>query len=328
VRAPRFWSKPRPTLLARLLQPTGWAYGRATAQRMRGQGERVGAPTICVGNFTVGGAGKTPTALALARMLLGDGRRVAFLSRGYGGAERAEPLLVDADSHTAKLVGDEPLVLARLAQCWVGTDRARSARSAVEAGANALILDDGLQNPGLVKDLSFAIVDGESGFGNGLCVPAGPLRAPISAQLPFVQALIVLGGDDAAASRIAALAPGKPLMRASLEPDALAAAPLIGREVVAFAGIARPEKFYATLRRIGAQIVATRDFADHHPYTQREIEALIEESRGRGALLATTEKDLVRLSARQARAIVTLPVTLRFEEPASVRRILRQALER
>ena len=326
MKAPRFWGKPRPTLLARLLQPTGWAYGRATAQRMRGPGELAGAPTICVGNFTVGGAGKTPTALALARMLIGDGRRVAFLSRGYGGVERAEPLLVDPESHIARLVGDEPLLLARLAQCWVGTDRVQSARSAVEAGANAIILDDGLQNPGLVKDLSFAVVDGESGFGNGLCVPAGPLRAPVSAQLPFVQALIVLGGDDAAASRIAALAPGKPLIRASLEPDALAAAPLIGREVVAFAGIARPEKFYATLRRVGAQIVATRDFADHHPYTQGEVEALIEESRGRGALLATTEKDLVRLSARQARAVVALPVTLRFEEPASVRRILRQAL--
>lgn len=326
MKAPRFWSKPRPTLLARLLQPTGWAYGRATAQRMRGQGERAGAPTICVGNFTAGGAGKTPTALALARMLIGDGRRVAFLSRGYGGAERAEPLLVGADTHNATEVGDEPLLLAKLAQCWVGTDRVRSARSAVEAGANTLILDDGLQNPGLIKDLSFAVVDGESGFGNGLCMPAGPLRAPVSAQLPFVQALIVLGGDDAAASRIAALAPGKPVIRASLEPDALAAAPLIGREVVAFAGIARSEKFYATLRRVGAQIVATRDFADHHPYTQREVEALIEEARGRGALLATTEKDLVRLSARQARSVVALPVTLRFEEPASVRRILRQAV--
>lgn len=326
MKAPRFWLKPRPTLLARLLQPTGWAYGRATAQRMRGQGERAGAPTICVGNFTVGGAGKTPTALALARMLIGDGRRVAFLSRGYGGAERAEPLLVGADTHNATEVGDEPLLLAKLAQCWVGTDRVRSARSAVEAGADTLILDDGLQNPGLIKDLSFAVVDGESGFGNGLCMPAGPLRAPVSAQLPFVQALIVLGGDDAAASRIAALAPGKPVIRASLEPDALAAAPLIGREVVAFAGIARSEKFYATLRRVGAQIVATRDFADHHPYTQREVEALIEEARGRGALLATTEKDLVRLSARQARSVVALPVTLRFEEPASVRRILRQAV--
>jgi tetraacyldisaccharide 4'-kinase len=136
----------------------------------------------------------------------------------------------------------------------------------------------------------------------------------------------VLGGDDAAASRIAALARGKPLIRASLEPDALAAAPLIGREVVAFAGIARPEKFYATLRRVGAQIVATRDFADHHAYTQREVESLMEEAGRRGALLATTEKDAARLTPRQARAVVTLPVTLRFEEPASVRRLLRQAV--
>jgi tetraacyldisaccharide 4'-kinase len=326
VRAPRFWLKPRPTLLARLLQPTGWAYGRATAQRMRRPGERAGAPVICVGNFVVGGAGKTPVAMALARMLIGDGRRVAFLSRGYGGAERAEPLLVDVGAHTVAMVGDEPLLLAKLAQCWVGADRVRSARSAVEAGANTLILDDGLQNPGLAKDLAFAIVDGETGFGNGLCVPAGPLRAPVSAQAPFVQALIVLGGGEAAAARIGAFAPGKPLIRASLEPDALAAAPLIGREVVAFAGIARPEKFYATLRRVGAQIVATRDFADHHPYTPREVEALIEEAGQRNALLATTEKDLVRLNPRQARAVVTLPVTLRFEDPASVRRTLRQAV--
>jgi tetraacyldisaccharide 4'-kinase len=326
LKAPRFWLKPRPTLLARLLQPTGWVYGRATAERMRGQGERVAATTICVGNFVAGGAGKTPTALALARMLIADGRKVAFLSRGYGGTERDEPLLVDTDAHSAAMVGDEPLLLTKAAPCWVGTDRVQSARSAVEAGATTLILDDGLQNPGLIKDLAFAVVDGETGFGNGLVIPAGPLRAPVSAQLPFVQALIVLGGDDAAASRIAALARGKPLIRASLEPDALAAAPLIGREVVAFAGIARPEKFYATLRRVGAQIVATRDFADHHAYTQREVESLMEEAGRRGALLATTEKDAARLTPRQARAVVTLPVTLRFEEPASVRRLLRQAV--
>jgi tetraacyldisaccharide 4'-kinase len=259
-------------------------------------------------------------------MLIGERRRVAFLSRGYGGPERVEPLLVDVGAHTAAIVGDEPLLLAKLAPCWVGADRVKSAKSAVEAGANALVLDDGLQNAGLVKDLAFAVVDGETGFGNRLCVPAGPLRAPVSAQAPFVRALIVLGGEDAAVSRIAALAPGKPLIRASLEPDALAAAPLIGREVVAFAGIARPEKFYATLRRVGAQIVSTRDFADHHPYTPREIEALIEEAGRRGALLATTEKDLVRLGPRHARSVLTLPVTLRFEEPKVVQRMLHQAL--
>ena len=161
---------------------------------MREAGERVGAPAICVGNFVAGGAGKTPAALAVARILIGNGRRVAFLSRGYGGAERVEPSLVDASAHTAAIVGDEPLLLAKVAPCWVGRDRVRSARSAIEAGANALVLDDGLQNPGLVKDLAFAVVDGETGFGNGLCVPAGPLRAPVSAQLPLVRALIVLGG--------------------------------------------------------------------------------------------------------------------------------------
>jgi tetraacyldisaccharide 4'-kinase len=323
VRAPRFWAKRRPTLLARALSPIGWAYGQATARRMRRPGERAGAPTICVGNFVAGGAGKTPAAIALARMLIAGGRRVAFLSRGYGGAERVEPLLVDANAHTAADVGDEPLMLARVAQCWAGADRVRSARSAVEAGANALLLDDGLQNPALIKDLAFGVVDGETGFGNGLCVPAGPLRAPVAAQLPLVRALIAVGGDEATLARIAASAPGKPLIRATLEPDALAAAPLIGREVVAFAGIARPEKFYATLRRVGAQIVMTRDFADHHPYTPREIEALIEEAGRRGAILATTEKDRVRLTARQARAVVALPVTLRFEEPAAVQRMLR-----
>jgi tetraacyldisaccharide 4'-kinase len=256
-------------------------------------------------------------------MLAAGGRRVAFLSRGYGGAERVEPLLVDAEAHAAAEVGDEPLMLARVAQCWVGADRVRSARSAVEAGANVLLLDDGLQNPALVKDLAFGVVDGETGFGNGLCVPAGPLRAPVAAQLPLVRALIAVGGEEATLARIAASAPGKPLIRASLEPDALAAAPLIGREVVAFAGIARPQKFYATLRRVGAQIVMTRDFADHHPYTQREIEALIEEAGRRGAILATTEKDRIRLTARQARSVVALPVTLRFEEPAAVQRMLR-----
>ncbi len=326
MRAPGFWTKRRPTLLARLLRPVGSIYGRTTARRMREPGERAGAPTICVGNFVAGGGGKTPAAVALGRMLIANGRRVAFLSRGYGGAERVEPLMVDANAHSAAIVGDEPLLLARIAPCWVGTDRVRSAKSAVESGANALILDDGLQNPALIKDLAFAVVDGETGFGNGLCVPAGPLRAPVSAQLPFVRALIALGGEEPALSAIAASAPGKPLIRASLEPDALAAAPLIGREVVAFAGIARPEKFYATLRRVGAQIVMTRDFADHHPYTPREIEALIDEAGRRSALLATTEKDLVRLGARHARAVVTLPVTLRFEEPGVVQRMLRQAL--
>ncbi len=323
MRAPGFWAARKPTPLARALQPIGSLYGRAVARRMAVQGERAGAPVICVGNFVAGGAGKTPTAIALARMLISDGERVAFLSRGYGGARRVEPVRVDANIHDAAAVGDEPLLLARVAPCWVGPDRVKSAEAAVEAGANALVLDDGLQNPALAKDLAFAVIDGEARFGNGLCVPAGPLRAPVAAQARHVRALIVIGGDEEAIASIAAEAPGKPLLLATLEPDALASAPLIGREVVAFAGIARPEKFYSTLRRVGAQIVATHDFPDHHAFAPSEIEELIEEAGRRGAVLATTEKDQVRLAAPLARAIVTLPVTLRFEQPRLVRGMLR-----
>jgi tetraacyldisaccharide 4'-kinase len=289
-------------------------------------GERVGAPVICVGNFVAGGAGKTPAAIALARMLIAEGRRVAFLSRGYGGAKRVDPIQVDPNVHDANTVGDEPLLLAKVADCWVGSERVRSARIAVEAGADALVLDDGLQNPTLIKDLTFAVVDGEATLGNGLCVPAGPLRAPVAEQARHVQALIVIGGDETATRELARSAPGKPVLRASLEPDALAAAPLIGREVVAFAGIARPDKFYATLRRVGAQIVATRNFSDHHMFGARELESLVEEAGRRGALLATTEKDRVRLPPKYARSILTLPVTLRFEEPRLVTNMLRRSV--
>ena len=290
-------------------------------------GMRAAVPVVCVGNFVAGGAGKTPAAMALARLLIDEGRRVAFLSRGYGGVKRVEPVQVDPNVHDARAVGDEPLLLARIAPCWVGADRVKGAAMAVEAGAQVLLLDDGLQNPALAKDLAFAVVDGEQGFGNGLCIPAGPLRAPVEAQAAYVQALIMIGGEEAAALAISAAAPGKPILRANLEPDAFAAATLIGRQAVAFAGIARPEKFYATLRRIGAQLVATRDFADHHVFTVREIEALIEEAGQRGALLATTEKDRVRLTRRQAQAVLTLPVTLRFDEPAAVREMLRRLLQ-
>ncbi len=326
MRAPGFWMARKPSLLARALQPIGWLYGQATARQMAGEGTRVGVPVICVGNFVAGGAGKTPVAIALARMLIDDGRSVAFLSRGYGGVKRVDPVQVDANVDDARAVGDEPLLLARIAPCFVGADRVRSARMAIEAGAGALVLDDGLQNPALAKDLAVAVVDGVTGFGNGLCVPAGPLRAPVAMQAPHASALVVIGGDEAAISEIRRALPDKPLFPANLEPDALAAAPLIGREVVAFAGIARPEKFYATLRRVGAQIVATRNFPDHHIFSPREIEALTEEATRRGALLATTEKDRVRLSPKQARAVVTLPVTLRFEEPRMVKSMLRRVL--
>ncbi len=269
MRAPGFWAARKPTAIARLLQPVGMVYGAVTARRMRRDGARAGAPVVCVGNFVAGGAGKTPTAMALARhadrptAAASPSCRAAMAGRGAPSRLRVDPGVHDCGD------GRRRAAAARRGRARAGSGRtgSRARRRAVEAGADVLVLDDGLQNPALAKDLAFAVVDGETGFGNGLCVPAGPLRAPLAAQAPLVQALIVVGGDDgpARADRRRGC-PGRPLFAASLEPDALAAAPLIGREVVAFAGIARPEKFYATLRRIGAQVVATRDFPDHHAF--------------------------------------------------------------
>jgi tetraacyldisaccharide 4'-kinase len=321
VIAPGFWARERPGLAARALEPLGALYGLATARRMARPGARVDAAVVCVGNFVLGGAGKTPTAIAVARMLQSAGERVAFLSRGYGGAARAEPTQVDAAIHGARAVGDEPLLLARVAPCFVGADRVAAAREAIARGASALVLDDGLQNPSLAKDFTFAVIDGEARFGNGLCFPAGPLRAPPERQLPFVSAEVV----DAVAA-LSALAPGKPIFRARLEPDAIVGAELVGRAVFAFAGIARPEKFFATLEALGARVAAKRRFADHHAYDAREIEALIAEAAARGLTPVTTEKDHVRLAPVQRRAILALPVTLRFETPERVAALLREAL--
>ena len=325
IAAPRFWAAERPTWISRALSPVGAIYGAATARRMARAGVKVSAPVVCVGNFVVGGAGKTPTAMAIARLLLAAGEHVAFLSRGYGRTSRAEPLLVDPSMHSARIVGDEPLLLARVAPCFVGADRVAAARAAIEAGAGVLVMDDGLQNPGLAKDCAFAVVDAEARFGNGLCAPAGPLRAPLAAQLPFVDALIAIGGGDSVDS-LAEAARGKPILRARLRPDAVVASELIGRSVLAFAGIARPEKFLATLAEIGARVAATRLFADHHAFTSREIEALLARAAARNLILVTTEKDQARIAPEYANEMVALPVTLKFDQPEAVRRLLTAAV--
>jgi tetraacyldisaccharide 4'-kinase len=324
--APRFWAFERPNLTARALAPLGALYGWATARRMARPGARVEAVVVCIGNFVLGGAGKTPTAIAIARVLQSAGERVAFLSRGYGGAERAEPVEVDPAIHSARDVGDEPLLLARAAPCFVGADRVAAAREAIAAGASALVLDDGLQNPALAKDIAFAVVDGEARFGNGLCFPAGPLRAPPVRQMPFVTAQVLIGGADDALAALGALAPQKPILRARLEADAIVGAQLVGRPLYAFAGIARPEKFFATLEALGARVAVKRRFADHHAYGAREVEAMIAEAAARDLVLVTTEKDHVRLAPAHRNAVLALPVTLRFERPDAVAALLRSAL--
>jgi tetraacyldisaccharide 4'-kinase len=325
MRAPRFWARVPPPPLARALQPFGGIYGWAVARNMGRRGERAAAPVICVGNFVAGGAGKTPAAIALARLLIEMGERVAFLSRGYGGSTGDEPVAVDPRGHSADQVGDEPLLLARIAPTFVSADRPRAARAAIAAGASVLVLDDGLQNPSLVKDFSLALVDGGFGFGNGLCLPAGPLRAPLAAQAPHVALIVIVGG--AATQAPAALA-GRPVVAARLEPDASQAEALRGKNVFAFAGIGRPEKFFETLEGLGARLIAARSFPDHHRYALGELAAMFAEASAASLAVVTTEKDFVRLPAAYAEKVVALPVRLQFEDAPRLTRLLAEALAR
>ncbi len=327
MRAPDFWWRERGWASA-LLAPLGAAYGATTASRMAREGARAPLPVICAGNLVAGGAGKTPLVAALAERLKAAGGTPVVLSRGYGGRE-AGPVLVDANRHDAASVGDEPLLLTRHAPVVVARDRRAGAGFAALADASAIIMDDGLQNPAIAKDLAFAVVDGASGIGNGRCIPAGPLRAPLAAQWPHVHALVLVG--EGAPGEAVAREAGEariPILRARLEPEAGVAQALAGRDVLAFAGIGRPEKFLATLGTIGARVATSRAFPDHHPYADGELRNLLREAEAAGLILATTEKDAVRLPAwfrREAgERLVVLPVTLAFADEAALDALLAQ----
>jgi tetraacyldisaccharide 4'-kinase len=326
VRDPAFWWTPPDAagFAALCLAPVAAIYGAVAASRMRRPGARAGVPVICVGNFTLGGAGKTPLAISLARMLAQTGANPVVLSRGYGGS-LAGPVRVDPARHTAADVGDEPLLLARAAATVVARDRAAGAAAAVDAGASVVIMDDGLQNPALTKDLAIAVVDGPRGLGNGRVFPAGPLRAPLAAQLPRVDALMVIG--DAAGAReviAAASARGARVFYGRLEPDRAALAALGGRKALAFAGIGNPEKFFATLAGAGIDAPVRRGFPDHHRYSAADAAALVAQADRDGLALLTTEKDLARmagdprLAALAARA-KALPVALALHDAAGFR---------
>jgi tetraacyldisaccharide 4'-kinase len=318
LRAPSFWWQ-APGLVANLLMSPAFLYGEIAGRRMGSRGIRLPIPVICVGNFVIGGAGKTPTAIALAKRLVAE--RVYFLARGYrSAAGRRPPLRVDPMRHNAAQVGDEALLLAEVAPTIVSSQRVAAARLAIAQGASLLILDDGLQNPALEKNLRLAVVDAAAGVGNGLCLPAGPLRVPLAAQIDFISAAIIVG-EGAAGSKIAtaARAAGKPVLNAELVPDPAVAAKLRGQRVYAFAGIAHPEKFYAALGGLGAEIAGTAAFPDHHLYRRREIVGLQRAARQQDALLLTTQKDLVRLAGENLAdpafpPPIALPVEMRFSD--------------
>jgi tetraacyldisaccharide 4'-kinase len=311
--------------------PLGALYGAVAARRLQREGFDAGIPVLCVGNYHVGGAGKTPMVLALTKILRDLGETPVVLSRGYGGQLRG-PIKVDPERHAAVDVGDEPLMLARTVPVVVARDRIGGVALARSQGASVILMDDGFQNPAIAKDASLIVIDGDRGLGNGLVFPAGPLRAPLPPQLARTDALIVVG-DGAAAGPVAAAiaALGRPVLSARFRADDASAASLNGKRVLAFAGIGDPVRFFRTLRASGIEIGLERAFADHHPYTQAEIEALIAEARRGALMLVTTEKDLARLRvggqvAPYARGIEPFAVTLEFDDAARLRKFVSERL--
>jgi len=332
MRVPGFYYRP-PGLASFLLLPFALAYGAVVAWRMRKTGERAGVPVICIGNPTLGGAGKTPTTIAVAQMLAAMGEKPGFLSRGYGGSD-AGPVLVDADTHAASQVGDEPLLLARHFPTFVARDRVAGARLAAASGISVLVLDDGFQNPALEKDCSLLVIDGESGIGNGDVFPAGPLRAPLDVQLSLTHAVVrVSTGKGSRPVEERARMMGLPVLGAQLVPDEGALAAFKSKPLLAFAGIGRPEKFFATLKAAGAIVVESHSFDDHHRYTADEARDLIDAAKRGNLSLVTTEKDLARMRGdaalkKLAAQSSTLPVRLQFDDEAAVKALLERTLTR
>jgi tetraacyldisaccharide 4'-kinase len=330
MREPAFWWRPG---AGKLLDPLGALYGALAEQRMGTPGTAIGIPIICIGNLTVGGAGKTPAALAVGHLLLAMRERPFFLSRGYGG-RLPGPVRVDPGFHHAAEVGDEPLMLARLAPTIVARDRVAGAKTARKGGASVIVMDDGFQNPSLTKNASIVVVDGTRGIGNGRILPAGPLRAPLEVQLKHAGAVVIVGPRDGA-PRVgeAARRYGVAIFHARLDPDRNSLAALGNKKVLAFAGIGNPDKFFATLAEAGVAVAERISFPDHHRYTASEASMLIAHADAAGLVLMTTEKDHVRLAgdpalAKLAARANTLPVRLVIEELEQFRQMVAAVLKR
>jgi len=317
MRAPEFWEgrSSAARMAAAALAPLGWLYGATVAYAAaRARPYRPSARVICVGNLTAGGTGKTPIVRAIAEQLVTKGLRVFILSRGYSG-RLAGPLLVSLTEHSATDVGDEPIMLAATAPVIFARDRAAGAKLAETHRADVILMDDGHQNFSVAKDLSLVVVDSAEGFGNGHMLPAGPLREPVKQGLARADGLILMGHHSLALPHFSG-----PVLRTRLAPQW--EAQFAGMRVVAFAGIGKPSKLFATLKAAGAEVLQALPFPDHHQYREREIRTLHDKARAANATLVTTEKDYMRLAPGLRSDVSFLPVRAMFDDATELARLL------
>ncbi|MFV0627474.1 MAG: tetraacyldisaccharide 4'-kinase [Alphaproteobacteria bacterium] len=308
MKTPAHWNKKN--LLSYLLLPIGCIYALITRIRTKiFFGKKVSVPVICVGNLTAGGTGKTPVAISLAKMLKNNGYNPFFISRGYGGSLKG--IIVDNEKHTAKEVGDEPLLLSRQASVSINSDRVKAAQLAIQNGADILIMDDGFQNPWLKKDVSFIVVDGGFGFGNKYPIPAGPLREFFGPGMRRADAVIIVGKDEKKLERKI----HKPIFKAFVKPELKK---IEDEKIVAFAGIGRPEKFYNSLQELGANVIQTIDFPDHHFYTEKELNEIIESATKHKAQIFTTSKDFVKIPYSFQKHFNVLEIEVEWEKDSYI----------
>jgi tetraacyldisaccharide 4'-kinase len=330
MREPAFWYG-SPSFLSRGLAPLGALYGAVATRRMAQAGQRADVPVLCIGNYHLGGAGKTPTTMAVAAMLQVLGERPVVVSRGYGGRLRG-PVRVDPAIHGALDVGDEPLMMSYKLPVVVARDRVAGAAMACSHGASVILLDDGFQNPALAKDVSLIVIDSRRGVGNGEVFPAGPLRAKLSSQVERTSALMIMGGGSAATVVETAVADhGRPVFHASLKPDQTVVDALRGKRLFAFAGIGDPRRFFSTLRQNGLDVVKQRGFPDHHVFTDAEMRRIAAEAASQSLALVTTEKDMMRIRGQSlftsgAIHVTAFGVALEFEESDALKAFLLASL--